>query len=171
MIIGIPKEIKDKEYRVSLTTGGVDALVHAGHQVLVQSGAGVGSGFTDEQYEQAGASIAATAEQVYGAADMILKVKEPLPEEYPLLRPGLLLFTYLHLAANEQLTRALVERKVDGVAYETVQKADRSLPLLTPMSEIAGRMAVQIGAHYLEESQGGRGVLLGESPGCAPQAL
>ncbi len=165
MIIGIPKEIKDKEYRVALTAGGVDALVHAGHRVLVQSGAGVGSGFMDEQYEQAGASIAETAEQVFAAAEMILKVKEPLPEEYPLLRPGLLLFTYLHLAANEKLTRVLVERKVNGVAYETVQKADRSLPLLTPMSEIAGKMAVQIGAHYLEESQGGRGVLLGGVPG------
>ncbi|MCD6519523.1 MAG: alanine dehydrogenase [Anaerolineae bacterium] len=165
MIIGVPKEIKDKEYRVSLTPGGAESLVHAGHQVLVQSGAGVGSGFTDEQYEQSGAQIIGTAEEVYAAAEMILKVKEPLPEEYRFLRPGLLIFTYLHLAANQELTQTLIEKNVTAIAYETVQREDGSLPLLTPMSEIAGRMTVQIGAHYLEETQGGRGILLGGVPG------
>jgi len=165
MIIGVPKEIKDKEYRVSLTPGGVESLVHAGHQVLVQRGAGIGSGFSDEQYEGSGARILETAEEVYATAEMILKVKEPLPSEYSFLRPGLLLFTYLHLAANEALTRVLLERQVNAIAYETVQLANGSLPLLTPMSEVAGRMVVQIGAHYLEETQGGRGILLGGVPG------
>lgn len=165
MIIGVPKEIKDKEYRVSLTPGGAESLIHAGHQVAVQRGAGVGSGFSDGQYEQGGARIAETAQEVYATAEMILKVKEPLPGEYPFLRPGLLLFTYLHLAAEETLTRALVEHQINAIAYETVQLANGSLPLLTPMSEVAGRMAVQIGAHYLEETRGGRGILLGGVPG------
>ncbi|MHB0856717.1 MAG: alanine dehydrogenase [Anaerolineae bacterium] len=171
MIIGVPREIKDKEYRVSLTPGGAETLLHAGHRVLVEHNAGVGSGFTDAEYEQGGAEIAATAEEVYGTADMVLKVKEPLPSEYASLRPGLMLFTYLHLAAAEELTRALVERKVTGIAYETVQLANGSLPLLTPMSEVAGRMAVQIGAHYLEETEGGRGVLLGGVPGVRPASV
>jgi len=168
MIIGVPKEIKDKEYRVSLTPGGSESLVHAGHRVLVQSDAGLGSGFADKQYVLGGACIAETAAEVFTAADLILKVKEPLPDEYPYLRPGLILFTYLHLAANEQLTRVLAEREVTAIAYETVQLPDGSLPLLTPMSEVAGRMVVQIGAHYLEVAQGGRGILLGGVPGVLP---
>lgn len=171
MIIGVPKEIKDKEYRVAITPGGVESLTHAGHQVLVQAGAGVGSGFADEEYAQAGAQLLPSAEQVFASAEMALKVKEPLPQEYGLLRPGLLLFTYLHLAAAEGLTRALVERQVTGVAYETVQLANGSLPLLTPMSEVAGRMAVQIGAHYLQETEGGRGILLGGVPGVRPGSV
>jgi alanine dehydrogenase len=165
MIIGVPREIKDQEHRVALTTGGVESLVHAGHQVLVESGAGVGSGFADEQYVESGAKIAASAGEVWANADMVVKVKEPLPKEFELLRPGLLLFTYLHLAANEELTRLLLDRRVTALAYETVQRADGSLPLLTPMSEIAGRMAVQIGAHFLEHPHGGRGILLGGVPG------
>lgn len=171
MIIGVPKEIKDKECRVSLTPGGAESLVHAGHQVLVQSGSGVASGFGDEQYERSGAQILDDPEGLFANAEMILKVKEPLPEEYGLMRPGLLLFTYLHLAANEELTRLLVERQVSAIGYETVQRPDGSLPLLTPMSEIAGRMAVQIGAHYLEETQGGRGILLGGVPGVRPGSV
>jgi len=165
MIVGVPKEIKDKEYRVSMTTGGVASLVHANHQVLVESCAGVGSGFGDDDYRVAGATILPDAESVFARSDMIVKVKEPLPQEYPYLRPGLLLFTYLHLAAARELTETLLDHQVDGVAYETVQLPDGSLPLLVPMSEIAGRMATQIGAHYLEETQGGRGILLGGVPG------
>jgi len=171
VIVGVPKEIKDKEYRISLTPGGAESLAHAGHRVLVQSGAGLGSGFTDDQYREASAHILPTAADVYAQAEMILKVKEPLPSEYALLRPGLLLFTYLHLAANQELTQALVDRQVTGVAYETVQLPNHSLPLLTPMSEVAGRMAVQIGAHYLEETQGGRGILLGGVPGVRPASV
>jgi alanine dehydrogenase len=165
MIIGVPKEIKDKEYRVALTPGGAESLVHSKHQILVEHGAGLGSGFKDEEYTEAGARILDTAEQVYAAAEMILKVKEPLPSEYIYLRPGLLLFTYLHLAAARSLTEALLANKVDAIAYETVQLPNGSLPLLTPMSEVAGRMAVQIGAHYLEQTYGGRGILLGGVPG------
>jgi len=161
MIIGVPKEIKDKEYRVSLTPGGAESLVHEGHEVLVQRGAGVGSGYSDEEYIESGASIVQTAAEAYARAEMIVKVKEPLPSEFAFLRPGLLLFTYLHLAAEAELARALVDRQVTAVGYETVQLPNGSLPLLTPMSEVAGRMAVQIGAHYLEQTQGGRGVLLG----------
>ncbi|MHB1296211.1 MAG: alanine dehydrogenase [Anaerolineae bacterium] len=171
MIIGVPREIKDKEYRVSLAPGGAESLVHAGHRVLIEHNAGVGSGFLDEQYEQGGAEIVSAAADVWAAADMVLKVKEPLPSEFGCLRPGLLLFTYLHLAADEHLTRTLIERQVTGVAYETVQLANGSLPLLTPMSEVAGRMAVQIGAHYLEETEGGRGVLLGGVPGVRPASV
>jgi alanine dehydrogenase len=171
MIIGVPQEIKDKEYRVSLTPGVAESLIHAGHQVLVQHNAGVGSGFSDAEYTQGGATIVSTAREVYDRAEMILKVKEPLPEEFDYLRPGLILFTYLHLAAAEDLTHALVDRKVTAVAYETVQRGDGSLPLLTPMSEIAGKMAVQIGAHYLEETQGGRGILLGGVPGVRPGSV
>ena len=171
MIIGVPKEIKDKEYRVPLTPGGAESLIHAGHQVLVQSGAGIGSGFSDEQYREGGAQIAQTSEAVFSSAEMIVKVKEPLPEEYHFMRPGLLLFTYLHLAANEELSSVLVDQGVNAIAYETVQLANGSLPLLTPMSEIAGRMAVQIGAHYLEETEGGRGILLGGVPGVRPGSV
>ena len=170
MIIGVPKEIKDKEYRVSLTPNVAESLIHAGHQVVVQAGAGAGSGFSDEQYQACGARIVTDVDQVY-AAQTVLKVKEPLPTEYELLRPGLLLFTYLHLAANEELARVLVRRGVTAIGYETVQRDDGSLPLLTPMSEIAGRMAVQIGAHYLEQTQGGRGILLSGVPGVRPGSV
>ncbi|NPA92538.1 MAG: alanine dehydrogenase, partial [Chloroflexi bacterium] len=168
MIIGIPKEIKDNEYRVAMTPGGVHMLREAGHRVLVQSGAGAGSGFTDEEYAQAGAEILPTAADVWQGAEMVMKVKEPRPQEYEFLRPGLLLFTYLHLAAEEELTHELLKRKVNAVAYETVELDDGRLPLLTPMSEVAGRMAVQVGAHYLEKAHGGRGKLLGGVPGVRP---
>ena len=168
MIIGIPKEIKDNEYRVAQTPGGVAMLVQHGHRVLVQAGAGEGSGFADEEYRRAGAEIIAEAADVWKQADLILKVKEPLPQEYDYLRPGLLLFTYLHLAADERLTRELMKRQVTAIAYETVELDDGRLPLLIPMSEVAGRMAVQIGAHYLEKTQGGRGKLLGGIPGVRP---
>jgi len=140
MLIGVPKEIKDHEFRVSLTPGGVESLVRDGHTVLVQQGAGLGSGFADDEYVQAGARVLPSAEQVWADAEMVVKVKEPLASEYGYLRPGLVLFTYLHLAAVRELTEALLDRRVDGIAYETVQLANGSLPLLTPMSEVAGRM-------------------------------
>jgi len=165
MLVGVPKEIKDKEYRVSLTPGTAESLAHAGHRVVLETGAGLGSGFDDEQYSQCGAEIVGSAREVWSSAEMVLKVKEPLPSEYGYLRPGQLLFTYLHLAANRELTDALVDSGTTAIAYETVQAPNGSLPLLTPMSEIAGRMSVQIGAHYLEGTQGGRGVLLGGVPG------
>lgn len=168
MIVGVPKEIKDNEYRVALPPGGVKALVMAGHNVLVQEGAGAGSGFSPEEYEQAGAKVLPTAKDVWGGANMVMKVKEPRPEEFGFLREDLLLFTYLHLAAEEELTKELVERKVSSVAYETVELPNGSLPLLTPMSEVAGRMSVQVGAHYLERANGGRGKLLGGVPGVRP---
>ncbi|MFN8517426.1 MAG: alanine dehydrogenase, partial [Chloroflexia bacterium] len=168
MLIGVPKEIKDNENRVALTPAGVAELAHHGHQLLVERGAGIGSGFADDEYLAAGAELAETHEEVFARAAMIMKVKEPIAPEYPLLREGQLLFTYLHLAAEEALTHALVEQKVTAIAYETVQLADRSLPLLTPMSEVAGRMAVQVGAHYLEKTHGGRGQLLGGVPGVRP---
>ncbi|MFP3896273.1 MAG: alanine dehydrogenase [Anaerolineales bacterium] len=171
MIIGVLAEIKDGENRVSLTPEGTESLTDHGHRVLVQGGAGVGSGFSDNQYVESGASILGSAEKVYEAAEMILKVKEPLPSEYPLLRPGLLLFTYLHLAADRTLTERLLESEVTAIGYETVQRADGALPLLEPMSEIAGKMAVQIGAHYLEKPYGGRGVLLGGVPGVRPGSV
>lgn len=165
MIIGVPKEIKDNEYRVAATPGGLHQLQREGHRVLVQSGAGEGSGFTDEEYAEAGAELIPEAARVWSTADMIMKVKEPLPQEYDHLREGLILYTYLHLAANEKLTRELMKRKVTGVAYETVELPNGALPLLTPMSEVAGKMSVQIGAHYLEKMNGGRGKLLGGIPG------
>ncbi len=165
MHIGLPKEIKTEEYRVGLTPVAVKAFVKHGHGVLVQTGAGVGSGFMDKEYQAAGATIADTREEVYAGADMIVKVKEPLPEEFPLLRDGQILYTYLHLAANRNLTRALLDRGVIGIAYETVERDDGTLPLLTPMSEIAGRLSVQEGAKYLEKTFGGRGILLGGVPG------
>ncbi len=168
MRVGVPREIKRNEYRVALTPPGVQALVQAGHEVLVEAGAGDASGFPDEAYARSGAEIVATAREVFARADMVVKVKEPLPPEYDLLRPGQILFTYLHLAAEPELTRALLERQVTAVAYETVQLPNGSLPLLTPMSEIAGRMAVQVGAHFLEHPQGGRGVLLAGVPGVPP---
>ncbi len=168
MIIGIPKEVKDNEYRVSLTPGGTETLTQAGHQVLVQAGAGEGSGFADEEYAQAGAKIVSDAAQTWNQAEMVMKVKEPLSQEFEFLREGLLLYTYLHLAAEPEVTKQLLERKVTSIAYETVQLPNGSLPLLTPMSEGAGRMAVQVAAHYLEKMSGGRGKLLGGVPGVRP---
>ena len=163
MKIGVPKEIKPMEFRVAMTPGGVGSLVRRGHEVLVEKGAGVGSGMPDAEYEAAGARLV-SAEEAWGA-ELVVKVKEPLPEEYKYLRPGLLLFTYLHLAASRELTEAMVKSGVTGIAYETVQLEDGSLPLLVPMSEVAGRMATQVGAYYLEKPMGGRGILLGGVPG------
>jgi alanine dehydrogenase len=164
MKVGIPKEIKVREYRVGMTPAGVAALARRGHEVLVQAGAGEGSGIADDSYVKAGARIVASAAEAW-AAEMVVKVKEPLANEYAFFRPGLVLYTYLHLAAEPALTRALVERGVSGVAYETIQTADGRLPLLRPMSEVAGRMAVQVGATCLEKARGGKGVLLGGVPG------
>jgi alanine dehydrogenase len=168
MIIGIPKEVKDNEYRVSLTPGGTETLTQAGHTVLVQAGAGEGSGFADQEYAEAGANIVSGAAQAWKQAEMVMKVKEPLLQEFEFLREGLLLYTYLHLAAEPEVTKQLLERKVTAIAYETVQLPNGSLPLLTPMSEVAGRMAVQVAAHYLEKMNGGRGKLLGGVPGVRP---
>ncbi|MGC4377241.1 alanine dehydrogenase [Fictibacillus sp. Mic-4] len=164
MIVGIPKEIKNNENRVAITPAGVVALKNAGHDVLIETNAGVGSGFTNEDYQAAGAQMIDAASDVWAKADMIMKVKEPLPAEYDYFRPGLILFTYLHLAAEPELTRALTEKGVIGIAYETVEH-NRTLPLLTPMSEVAGRMAAQIGAQFLEQPHGGKGILLGGVPG------
>ena len=161
MIIGVPKEIKISENRVGLTEAGVKQLVMEGHVVRVQKDAGLGSRITNEDFQRAGAQIVETANEIYGAADMIVKVKEPLPDEYALLREGQILYTYLHLAAEPKLTRVLCDRKVKAIAYETIQNDDGSLPLLTPMSEVAGRMATQIGAYYLQKDHGGKGILLG----------
>jgi alanine dehydrogenase len=168
MIVGIPREIKDNENRVAITPAGVDLLKSAGHRVLIEANAGEGSGFTDTDYAEVGAEIVAQASDVWSQSEMVMKVKEPLKPEYQYFREGLILFTYLHLAAEPELTNALVEKKVIGIAYETIQSANGSLPLLTPMSEVAGRMAVQIGAQYLEKPHGGRGVLLGGVPGVPP---
>jgi alanine dehydrogenase len=165
VIIGLPKEIKDNEYRVGLTPAGVRALTDAGHQVLVETTAGEGSGFEDSLYNRAGAAITESADKVWAEAEMIVKVKEPIAPEYPRMRAGQLLFTYLHLAPDSGLTEELLERKVTGVAYETITDRRGTLPLLTPMSEVAGRMAIQVGAHYLEKMSGGRGILLGGVPG------
>jgi alanine dehydrogenase len=165
MKIGLPKEIKDNEYRVGLTPAGVRALSDAGHEVYVQKTAGEGSGFPDEQYVQAGGRLLETADEVWQTGDMIVKVKEPIAPEYPRMRENQLLFTYLHLAPELELTKQLMERKVTGVAYETITDRRGRLPLLTPMSEVAGRMAVQVGATYLEKMNGGKGILLGGVPG------
>ncbi len=167
MIIGIPKEIKQQENRVSLLPSAAHQLTRRGHTVLVQKNAGVGSGYPDEDYLEAGAKIAETAEEVFAKADMIVKVKEPLPAEYGLLRKGQILFTYLHLAASKSLTEALLKSGVTGIAYETIQVGNR-LPLLEPMSEIAGRMSAVMGAYYLAKHNGGNGVLLGGVPGVLP---
>lgn len=164
MIVGIPKEIKNNENRVAITPAGVTALVQNGHKVLVEANAGLGSGFTDESYKAVGAEIVATAAEVW-SAEMVMKVKEPLAPEYVHFREGLILFTYLHLAPEPELTRALMEKKVVAIAYETIQLDNGSLPLLTPMSEVAGRMSVQIGAQFLEKPYGGKGVLLAGVPG------
>ncbi len=161
MRIGCPKEIKPQEGRVGLTPAGADALVRAGHSVYVQQNAGIESGFTDAEYAQVGATVLATPEEVYAISDMIIKVKEPLAPEYDLLREGQILFTYLHLAPDAAQTQALLRKKVTAIAYETVQLADGTLPLLAPMSEVAGRLSVQIGANLLESNNGGRGILLG----------
>ncbi|HKP68634.1 MAG TPA: hypothetical protein VJV05_05080, partial [Pyrinomonadaceae bacterium] len=160
MKIGLPKEIKDNEYRVGLTPAGVQALENAGHELFVQKSAGEGSGFTDEQYVKAGAQLLDTADEVWQTGDMIVKVKEPIAPEYPRMRENQLLFTYLHLAPEFELTKQMMERKVTGVAYETITDVNGKLPLLTPMSEVAGRMSVQVGATYLEKMNGGRGILL-----------
>jgi len=161
MRVGIPTEIKDNEYRVAITPAGVHELVGRGHEVFVQAGAGLGSSLPDADYAAAGAKILDSAEEVWGQAELLLKVKEPVPAEYPLLRPDLVLFTYLHLAADSPLTTALAEAGTTAIAYETVQLPDRSLPLLAPMSEVAGRLAPQVGAATLMRAAGGRGVLLG----------
>jgi alanine dehydrogenase len=164
MRIGIPKEIKNNENRVAMTPAGVINLLHFGHDVFIEKGAGVGSGFKNEDYEAAGAKIVDTAEEAW-SMEMVMKVKEPLPSEYQYFREGLILFTYLHLAPEPELTKALIDNKVVGIAYETVQLPNRSLPLLTPMSEVAGRMAPQIGAQFLEKVNGGKGILLSGVPG------
>ena len=164
-VIGVPKEIKDMEGRVSMQPDGVAELVHHGHEVMVQAGAGVGAGFSDEEYEEAEARVVDGPDEVFEAADLIVKVKEPVPEEYDRFREGQQLFTYLHLAADKGLTEFLMERKINSIAYETVETPDGLLPLLTPMSEVAGRMAVQAAAHHLESPQGGAGLLLGGVPG------
>lgn len=167
MRIGVPKEIKTNENRIALVPAGAEALVKAGHTVMVERGGGLGSGFTDEQYTAAGATLG-DVEEVWAQAEMIMKVKEPIPVEYPRIRPGQLLFTYFHFAADETLTRAIIESNAVAVAYETVQLSSGELPLLTPMSEVAGRMSIQAGAKYLEKYYGGRGMLLGGVPGVAP---
>ena len=171
MIVGVAREIKDRESRVAATPGGVGDYVAHGHQVLVEAGAGTGSGFPDSEYVAAGATLVPDHAELFGRSELLLKVKEPVASEYELLRPGQILFTYLHLAADPALTEALRRQRVRAVAYETVQTgADGAvaLPLLTPMSEVAGRMAIQIGAHYLERPNGGSGLLLGGVPGVAP---
>ncbi len=168
MIVGVPKEIKTEEYRVAITPSGVHSLVEHGHRVVIESGAGLGSGITDDMYRREGAEIVDTHEEVFQRADMILKVKEPLPPEYELLREGQVVFTYFHFAASRELTEAMLRRKIVAVAYETVEQADGSLPLLIPMSEVAGRMAPQEGAKYIERPQGGMGILLGGVPGVPP---
>jgi alanine dehydrogenase len=164
MRIGVPKEIKNNENRVAMTPAGVMNLVSHGHEVFIEKGAGLGSGFKDEQYVEVGAKIVDRAEDAW-SMDMVMKVKEPLPSEYKYFREGLVLFTYLHLAPEPELTKALIDKKVVGIAYETVQLPNGSLPLLTPMSEVAGRMATQIGAAFLEKTRGGKGILLGGVPG------
>ena len=168
MLVGIPKEIKDNENRVSTTPAGVAEYVSRGHAVIVETAAGVGSGFQDSEYEHAGATIIDDASEVWAKAEMIVKVKEPIPSEYDLMRDGQILYTYLHLAAEEHLTHALINRGVTAIAYETVELSDGSLPLLSPMSEVAGRMATQVGAHYLAKYLGGRGKLIGGVPGVPP---
>jgi alanine dehydrogenase len=168
MIVGVPKEIKNNEYRVGLVPAGAKALVDAGHTVIVEKNAGEGSGIPESEYERAGAKIIETADEVWSTAEMIVKVKEPIEPEYPRMREGQILYTYLHLAPDERLTQEMLERGVTGVAYETITDARGGLPLLTPMSEVAGRMSIQVGATFLERINGGRGVLLGGIPGVQP---
>jgi len=171
MLIGVPKEIKNNENRVAVIPAGVKTLVQNGHKVIIEKNAGIGSGFSNEEYVKAGAEMVATAAEVFQNAEMIIKVKEPVSKEYDLIREGQILFTYFHFAANKELTDAIVKSKSIAIAYETVQKADRSLPLLIPMSEVAGRMAPQEGAKYLEKVYGGRGVLLAGVPGTGPASV
>ena len=171
MIVGILKEIKAEENRVCMTPAGAEVMAQSGHTVLIENSAGLGSGFDDAAYAAAGAEVVPTREEIYERAHMIMHVKEPLAPEYDLIRPGQIVFTYLHLAANLELTRALIRSQAVCIAYETIQKQDGSLPLLTPMSEVAGRMAIQQGAKYLEMAQGGHGVLLGGVPGVDPASV
>lgn len=171
MVIGVPREIKPGENRVALTPSGVEVLRQHGHTILVEQSAGTGSGFPDEEYRAAGAEIVESARAIYAQADMIVKVKEPIAPEYELIRPGQVLFTYFHFAASEELTTAIRRSRCVAIAYETVQRADGSLPLLIPMSEVAGRMAPQEGAKYLERTMGGRGILLGGVPGTEPATV
>ncbi|MBL8188294.1 MAG: alanine dehydrogenase [Acidobacteria bacterium] len=168
MIIGLPKEIKDNESRVGLTPAGVKTLSDFGHTVLVETSAGIGSGISDDEFRAAGGQIVETADEVWQRGEMVVKVKEPVGPEYQRMREGQLLFTYLHLAPDPKLTQAMLDSKITGVAYETITNDDGHLPLLTPMSEVAGRMAVQVGAHYLQKPEGGRGVLMGGVPGVLP---
>lgn len=168
MLIGVPKEIKPDEYRVALTPAGAEMLADGGHEVVIETGAGSGSGFTDDFYEKAGATVLGTAADVWAKAEMIMKVKEPIASEWPSMRKGQVIFTYFHFAAAEELTRAVLDSGAIAIAYETVELSTGELPLLTPMSEVAGRMAVQEGAKYLEKPQGGLGVLLGGVPGVKP---
>jgi alanine dehydrogenase len=168
LAVGVPTEVKDSEYRVAITPDGVRELVQRGISILIQAGAGEESSITDDEFKRAGASIVPTAEDTWSAADLVCKVKEPQPEELAMMRPGLVLFTYLHLAAYPEVAKGLVAQQVAGVAYETVQLEDLSLPLLAPMSEVAGRLATQVGAYYLQKENGGRGVLLGGAPGVRP---
>jgi alanine dehydrogenase len=168
MLIGVPKEVKDHESRVAIVPSGVKALTDTGHKVLVETGAGALSSMPDEDYKSAGAEIAGSAADVWRRADMVVKVKEPIAPEYQFFREDLVLFTYLHLAPLPDLTETLLRKKVTGIAYETIRDRSRALPLLTPMSEVAGRMSVQVGASYLEKERGGRGVLLGGVPGVPP---
>ena len=168
MIIGVPKETKDQENRVALTPAGVAALTRNSHKVLIERGAGTGSGFSDKEYAGKGATIVRDAEDIFWSSDMVVKVKEPIEPEYEMLRPGVILFTYLHLAADPDLAKSLLEHRVTSLAYETVQDDYRGLPLLAPMSEIAGRISVQIGAHFLEKQHGGIGKLLAGVPGVSP---
>lgn len=165
MIIGVPTEVKNRENRVAIVPGGVGQLVAAGHKVMIQKNAGAGAGIPDARYIAAGATIRDSAEQIWADSEMIIKVKEPIAQEYPLMRQGQILYTYLHLAAVPALAKALCERKVTAIAYETIELEDRSLPLLTPMSEVAGRMAVQVGAQCLQKHTGGKGLMLGGVPG------
>mgnify|MGYP001592254397 FL=1 len=171
MIVGTVREIKTGENRVGLTPAGAGVLVKNGHSVLVEAGAGKNSGFSDEDYSRQGAKVAATAAEVLSKAEMVVKVKEPLHQEFDYLRKDLILFTYLHLAAEEKVTKVLLEKGTAGVAYETIELEDGSLPLLTPMSEVAGRMSVQIGMHYLERTHGGSGKLLAGVPGVMPATV
>ncbi|ALO65867.1 alanine dehydrogenase [Arthrobacter alpinus] len=168
MIVSVPKEIKNNEFRVAITTAGVHELRESGHQVLIEAGAGIGSGISDEDYALAGAEILVDADELWARADMVMKVKEPIKSEYSRFREGLILFTYLHLAAEPELTQALIDAGVTAIAYETVQTANRSLPLLAPMSEVAGRLSVQVGAASLMAPAGGQGILLGGVPGVRP---
>lgn len=168
MIIGVPKEIKNHEYRVGMTPNGIKVFIKNGHEVLIEKGAGLGSGFADEEYEAAGAKIVSSNKEVYSKAEMIYKIKEPLEPEYELLKEGQVVFTYFHFASDEKLTKAMLDRRIVAIAYETIETEDGRLPLLEPMSEIAGQMASILGAYYLAKPQGGRGVLAGGVPGVEP---